>query len=88
MFKSVAKVLVPAMVLAAGAVIVPLATTASAAPRSFNQCMDFLVGGHDVDPWLAHDACDAFTTQECYWILRDEYVPAVIAMHGCRLADD
>ncbi|MGV9300132.1 hypothetical protein [Amycolatopsis sp. NPDC003676] len=82
-----------AAVLAAGA-ITASAATASAAPVSpvtandFGACMDYAVGEYDVEPWLAHDACDAGSFEECYWVLRREYVPAQVAVTACRLSFD
>ncbi|MBN9743037.1 hypothetical protein DMP23_18345 [Amycolatopsis sp. A1MSW2902] len=82
-----------AAVLAAGA-ITASAATASAAPVSpvkaddFGACMDYAVGEYDVEPWLAHDACDAATFEDCYWVLRRAYVPAQVAATACRLSFD
>ncbi|MCG3754622.1 MULTISPECIES: hypothetical protein [unclassified Amycolatopsis] len=82
-----------AAVLAAGA-ITASAATASAAPVSpvkaddFGACMDYAVGEYDVEPWLAHDACDAGTFEDCYWVLRRAYVPAQVAATACRLSFD
>ncbi|MFD9890529.1 hypothetical protein ACFWY9_14385 [Amycolatopsis sp. NPDC059027] len=84
---------VAATVLAAGA-LVATASGASASPVStvntqgFGACMDYAVGQHDIEPWLAHDACDADSFEECYWIFRKQYVPAVIAGTACRIADN
>ncbi|MGW4401443.1 hypothetical protein ACWEHA_39615 [Amycolatopsis nivea] len=82
-----------AAVLAAGA-ITASAATASAAPVSpvkaddFGACMDYAVGEYDVEAWLAHDACDAGTFEDCYWVLRRAYVPAQVAATACRLSFD
>ncbi|WP_409180536.1 hypothetical protein F9C11_29055 [Amycolatopsis sp. VS8301801F10] len=82
-----------AAVLAAGA-LTASAATASAAPVSpvkvndFGACMDYAVGEYDVEPWLAHDACDADSFEECYWVLRRAYVPAQVAATACRLSFD
>lgn len=80
------KAVVSAVILAAGA-LVPMASTASANTQGFGDCMDYAVAEHDIEPWLAHDACGADTFRECYWILRKEYVPAMIAVTACRIAD-
>ncbi|WP_158684417.1 hypothetical protein [Amycolatopsis orientalis] len=50
--------------------------------------MDYAVGEYDVQPWLAHNAYDAETFEECYWILHGEYVPAQVAATACRLSFD
>ncbi|WP_116204957.1 hypothetical protein [Amycolatopsis circi] len=82
-----------AAVLAAGAVTAS-AATASAAPVSpvtaqdFGACMDYAVGEYDIEPWLAHDACDAGSFEECYWVLRRADVPAQVAATACRLSFD
>ncbi|ATY12175.1 hypothetical protein CU254_18150 [Amycolatopsis sp. AA4] len=79
-----------AAVLAAGA-ITASAATASAAPvtaNDFGACMDYAVGEYNVEPWLAHDACDAGSFEECYWVLRRAYVPAQVAATACQLSFD
>ncbi|WP_158881384.1 hypothetical protein [Amycolatopsis anabasis] len=78
---------IPAVLLAATAVAAPLTASASTAPRSFGDCMDLAVAEHGVDPWLAHDACDAVSFEDCYWTFRHEYVPATLAAAACRLRD-
>lgn len=50
--------------------------------------MDYAVGEYDIEPWLAHDACDAGSFEECYWILRRDYVPAQVAATACRPSFD
>lgn len=50
--------------------------------------MDYAVGEYDIEPWLAHDACDAATFEECYGVLRRADVPAQVAGTACRLSFD
>ncbi|WP_406632828.1 hypothetical protein [Amycolatopsis sp. WGS_07] len=79
-----------ATLLAAGA-LAAAAPAASAAPvkaDDFGACMDYAVGAYDIEPWLAHDACDASSFEECYWVLRRAYVPAHVAGTACRLSFD
>ncbi|GAB3349541.1 hypothetical protein GCM10027360_03560 [Amycolatopsis echigonensis] len=54
----------------------------------FGACMDYAVGEYAIEPWLAHDACDAATFEECYWVLHRAYVPAEVAVTACRLSFD
>jgi len=79
-----------ATVLVAGA-LTATASAASASPvkaAGFGDCMDYATGEYDIDAWLAHDACDANSFEECYWVFRSAYVPAVIAGTACRLSFD
>jgi hypothetical protein len=82
-----------AAALMAGAFLVPATTASAATPAApahadgFGACMDYAAGLHEIEPWLAHDACGADSFEQCYWILRRADTPAVIAATACRLAD-
>ncbi|MFJ8623434.1 hypothetical protein ACIRD3_11390 [Kitasatospora sp. NPDC093550] len=70
--------------------VVALAPTASATPQG---CYYYVMEKHPgADTLVVEDACtlgaaggeEAF--RACYRLLRDDYVPAVIAAEGCRRA--
>ncbi|MDA3648297.1 hypothetical protein LZ318_17815 [Saccharopolyspora indica] len=84
MLKSVAKVLVPGMLLAASVLVAPVSAQATTSPRTTDDCIDYAVD-HGVNESLAFFACDAPTFDECYWTFRDNYVPATVAYHACKL---
>ena len=86
MLKAMAKVLAPALLLVAGAAVVPAAQAAAGTPRTFVSCVDHAVG-HDVRTELAYHACGAITFEHCYRILRDEWVPATTAFRACKLRE-
>ncbi|MFI9366238.1 hypothetical protein ACIG5E_35075 [Kitasatospora sp. NPDC053057] len=70
--------------------VVALAPAASATPQG---CFYYILEkAPNVDQQIAQDACEVGAAggkeafQACYRILRDDYVPAVIAAEGCRKA--
>ncbi|KJS56192.1 hypothetical protein VM98_08425 [Streptomyces rubellomurinus subsp. indigoferus] len=77
------------LALALGGVIA-LAPAASATPHA---CFSYVLDNKpDADKLLVQDACEVGAAggeeafRACYRILRDDYVPAVIAANGCRQA--
>ncbi|CCH31092.1 putative secreted protein [Saccharothrix espanaensis DSM 44229] len=83
----VARISAVGMALVVAGFLAPQAATASAAPRSFSDCMDIAVE-HDADVWIAHDACESTSITACYRIFRDEYGRQEWALRACKARDD
>ncbi|GAA2819624.1 hypothetical protein GCM10010470_63630 [Saccharopolyspora taberi] len=84
MLRTMAKVLAPALLLAASVAAAPAAQAET--PRTFRDCVGYAVD-HGVHPELAYHACGAITFEHCYEIFRKEWVPASIAYHACKLRE-
>ncbi|MEV0676024.1 hypothetical protein AB0I60_05815 [Actinosynnema sp. NPDC050436] len=77
-----ARISVVGFALAIAGALAPQAGAATAPPRSFGDCMDIAVEHADV--WVAHDACDAKSTVDCYRIFYKEYGRQEWALRACQ----
>ncbi|MEU3624909.1 hypothetical protein BS329_01645 [Amycolatopsis coloradensis] len=80
------KVMVPAFVLAAGA-MVPMALSASADTHSVQDCVFHAAYEGTADPDIAVDACRQDSLLDCYRIFREEYGRQQWALEACKLRD-
>ncbi|ONI86963.1 hypothetical protein ALI144C_09960 [Actinosynnema sp. ALI-1.44] len=80
------KVVVPALVLAAGA-LVPSAPSAAADTRAVPDCVDYAVDEGGADVGIAFMACTDDSVLGCYRIFRDQYGRQAWAVEACKARD-